>query len=144
MAAVDGVEVAHPMLGSAPDARADFDAFLAHVVATNRDVARIGSSDYHISHAPGQCRTYLFAREPSREGVLEAIRAGRTVGRRVDGTLVGDPALVEQVRAHRQDESTALPLARSLSGVCSWLGMAGLMLSLPLARPASGPPSQRV
>jgi hypothetical protein len=131
MAAVDGVEVAHPMLESEPDARSDFDVFFARVLSGNPDVARIGSSDYHVTDAPGQCRTYLFARERSRIGVLEAIRAGRTVARRADGSLVGDSALVEQVRAHVRPEPPATArAAHTLSAVCAWLGMAGLMLSL--------------
>lgn len=133
VAVVDGVEVAHPMLRQA-GATAEFDDFFARVRARNPDVAHIGSSDYHISEAPGECRTYLFAREQSPAGVLEAIRSGRTVARRVDGTLLGDPALVEQVRTHVRDQPAARPFTRTLSAACAWLGVAGLMLSLPLGR----------
>ena len=133
MAAVDGVEVAHPVLREAGKA-GDFDDFFARVLARNPDVARIGSSDYHVSQAPGECRTFVFARDRSREGVLEAIRAGRTVARRVDGTLLGDPGLVEQVRTFVRDAPGPSPIARWLSAVCAWLGIAGLTLSLPLRR----------
>ena len=39
----------------------------------------VGSSDDHGLGRIGLCRTYLFARDDSEEGVLEALRAGRTV-----------------------------------------------------------------
>jgi hypothetical protein len=130
MAAVDGVEVAHPVLESEPGATDEFDAFFARVLARNPDVARIGSSDYHVTHAPGQCRTYVFASSATREGVLDAIRAGRTVAQRPDGSLVGDPRLVEQVRANVRREPSTARAARTWSAACAWLGMAGVMLSL--------------
>jgi hypothetical protein len=146
MAAVDGVEVAHPVLRE-EGKTGEFDDFFARASAINPGVAPIGSSDYHVSQAPGECRTYLFARERSRAGVLDAIRSGRTVARRVDGTLIGDPVLVEQVRAHVRDLPPPSPIARSLSAVCAWFGIAGLMLSLPLTRGFASsrgltPPSQ--
>jgi hypothetical protein len=136
MATVDGVEVAHPMLREVGSA-AEFDDFFARVQAGNPAVARIGSSDYHIGQAPGECRTYLFARERSRGGVLDAIRSGRTVARRADGTLLGDPALVQLVSAHVNLEDAATPPFALFSALCAWAGIAGLMLSLPGPTPPS-------
>jgi SAM-dependent methyltransferase len=128
MAAVDGVEVAHPMLGAEPETRGEFEAFFDRALAVNPDVARIGSSDYHVTQRPGECRTYLFARERSRAGVIEAIRSGRTVARRVDGTLIGDPALVALVRAHRREPPPHTSIMATLSAVLVWAGIAGLAL----------------
>jgi hypothetical protein len=129
IAAVDGVEVAHPMLRESTQALAEFDEFLARVLAGNPGVARIGSSDYHVTHAPGQCRTFLFARERTRDGVLDAIRAGRTVAQRADGTLVGDPALVALVRTHHRTIPRPVSLLPTISAALAWLGIAGLMMS---------------
>jgi hypothetical protein len=134
LAAVDGIEVAHPMLRAQPEARGEFEAFFDRALAVNPDVARIGSSDYHVTQRPGECRTYLFVRERSRAGVIDAIRAGRTVARRVDGTLVGDPALVARVRAHRRDLPPHTSIMATLSAVLAWAGLAGLALLFPTWR----------
>ena len=129
MAAVDGVEVAHPMLRESMQASKEFDEFFARVLAGNPGVARIGSSDFHVTHAPGQCRTYLFARERTREGVLDAIRAGRTVAQRADGSLAGDPALVALIPTHHRTIPRQASLLPTLSAVLAWLGIAGLMMT---------------
>jgi SAM-dependent methyltransferase len=128
MAAVDGVEVAHPVLLAEPETRGDFEAFFHRALAVNPDVARIGSSDYHVTRTPGECRTYLFARERSQAGVIDAIRSGRTVARCADGTLIGDPALVALVHAHERQPQPRTSVMATLSAVLVWAGMAGLAL----------------
>jgi PHP-associated len=58
----------------------------------------IGSSDYHGFGLIGYCRTYVFARTRTVQGVLEAVRDGRTVVYSRDHAY-GDPALIELASA---------------------------------------------
>jgi hypothetical protein len=67
--------------------------------------AAIGSSDHHGLGPLGYTRTYVFARERSEQGVLEAIRSRRTVV--YDrGRPDGDPTMIQLVA-----ESGGLPHA---------------------------------
>jgi hypothetical protein len=85
---LDGAEVRQPIVYVSQDDEAALDAFYRRA-----PVAAIGSSDYHGLGPLGVCRTYVFTREVSPAGVLEAIRAHRTVV--VDGGKVwGDAELV--------------------------------------------------
>lgn len=93
LAAIDAAEVAHPLTGMVDTGRDELTAFFTRARAVNRDLAPIGSSDFHLVAPLGVCRTYVFASAPTRDGVLDAIRAGRTVAEDQDGVLYGDPAL---------------------------------------------------
>lgn len=93
LASLDGAEVAHPLTGMLDTGRDELTAFFVRARAINPDLAPIGSSDFHMVAPLGACRTYVFASEPTREGVLAAIRGGRTVAEDQDGVLYGDPAL---------------------------------------------------
>jgi hypothetical protein len=87
-AKLDGTEVRQPNVYGRPGAAVEFEEFYRWAPA-----AAIGSSDYHGLGPLGLFRTYVFTREASAEGVLEAIRAHRTVV--VDGDRAwGDAALV--------------------------------------------------
>ena len=97
LAAVDGIEVAHPLTGSLETGRAELDAFYARARRVNPDVAPIGSSDFHMVAPLGACRTYVFAESVTADGVLDAIRAGRTVAEDQHGARYGDPALVSLI-----------------------------------------------
>jgi hypothetical protein len=97
LAAVDGTEVAHPE--RLEKYRRQYIEKFERARRLNPHAAAIGSSDVHNTRALGQCRTFVFARERSARGVLEAIRAGRTVAADERGRLFGDASLVAQVRA---------------------------------------------
>jgi len=85
---LDGSEVRQPIVFSWPYTAAELEAFYALA-----PTAAIGSSDHHGVGPLGLCRTYVFVREASVAGVLEAIRAHRTVV--VDGARAfGDADLV--------------------------------------------------
>ena len=73
--------------------------FYQRSAALNPTLAPIGSSDFHFGSTLGECRTYVFADAFSTAGVLDAIRRGSTVASDGHGTLTGDPARVEIVRA---------------------------------------------
>jgi hypothetical protein len=97
LAAIDAAEIAHPLTGMLATGRDELNAFFARARAVNRDLAPIGSSDFHMVAPLGVCRTYVFASQLTRDGVLDAIRAGRTVAQDQDGALYGDPALTRLV-----------------------------------------------
>jgi len=127
LAAVDGTEVARAE-PKEKYRREFFEAF-ERARRLNPHVAAIGSSDFHSSAPLGDARTYLFVREPSAKGVLDAIRAGRTVGADDRGQLFGDPSLVERVRANMPAARTdPHPWRRQLSVVLAWCGAAAMIL----------------
>jgi hypothetical protein len=105
VAAIDGAETAHPIAHERPTARAELTAFFTRARTINPDIAPIGSSDFHMVAPLGLCRTFVFAESVTVEGVLDAVRAGRTVARDKYGVLYGDPEftrLVEQSGAANQ------------------------------------------
>ena len=93
LASLDGAEVAHPLTAMHASGRDELTAFFARARAVNPGIAAIGSSDFHMVAPLGVCRTYVFAESVTVDGVLDAIRAGRTVAQDQDGVLYGDPGL---------------------------------------------------
>jgi predicted metal-dependent phosphoesterase TrpH len=123
---VDGTEAAHP--GDTEERQEFVDTF-DRVRRMNPHLAPIGSSDIHVTPALGACRTYLFVRERSISGVLEAIRAGRTVAADEGGSLYGAPDLVEGVRnAAPPARSDRHAFLRRFSLVLAWLGLVSMLI----------------
>jgi hypothetical protein len=95
MRKLDGAEVVHPV-GLRDEA---FAAQLREFYGRARLTA-IGDTDYHLGPmspqvgAMGLCRTYVFARERTEKGVLDALREGRTVVYDRDH-IYGDPAMIQ-------------------------------------------------
>ncbi len=129
LAAVDGIEVAHPLTDSLETGRAELDAFYARGRRLNPDAAPIGSSDFHMVAPLGACRTYVFAASVTTEGVLDAIRAGRTVAADRRGVLYGDPGLTRIVEqsgaAHQPPASRGVVL---LSAAMVLMGLLALVI----------------
>ena len=128
LADLDGVEVAHRDALS-PTMGLQFEEFYQRTLARNPEVAAIGSSDFHTSGPLGLCRTYLFVRERSEAGVLQAIRDGRTVGRCESGRLRGRPELVRLLEPYR--DALAPPnesLAQTLALLLVWLSLVALAI----------------
>jgi hypothetical protein len=81
------------------------------------------------------CRTLVFAHDDSEEGVMEALRAGRTVVHDLDGRAYGDPVLITALAAEPYQERPqdygyrgrgwVDRVARALG----WLGLVGLVLA---------------
>ena len=94
LARLDGAEVAHPLTQGRLTGREELTAFFTRARAVNPEVAPIGSSDFHMVAPLASNRTYVFAQSVSSEGVLDAIRAGRTVAEDQHGVRYGDPALI--------------------------------------------------
>ncbi|HUF23471.1 MAG TPA: CehA/McbA family metallohydrolase [Vicinamibacterales bacterium] len=128
LAAVDGIEVAHPLTGTLEAGRAELDAFYARARRVNPDVAPIGSSDFHRVAPLGACRTYVFAEAVTAEGVLDAIRAGRTVAEDQDGRFYGDPALVSLVNEAGIKGREGRPKLALAFALVVLMGFAGFMI----------------
>jgi hypothetical protein len=128
LAALDGSEICHPLGYIAPDVQQQFAQF-----RTRGTFAAIGSSDFHGMGQMGMCRTYVFVREASEAGILEAIRARRTVVYAASG-VYGDPQLIKLVADDRRFGQSLPPRAQSAAAWASGvLGLAGL--AALLARP---------
>ena len=123
LTALDGLEAAHPD-SLDPTITPQFEEFYQRILARNPEVAAIGSSDFHMSGPLGLCRTYLFVKERSQAGVIDAIRDGRTVGRCNDERLRGRPELVRLLEPHRD------ALAPPRDDLLSLIAMLGVWLSL--------------
>lgn len=128
---LDGLEAAHPdALQSTLTPQ--FEEFYQRTLARNREVAAIGSSDFHMNAPLGRCRTYLLARERSEAAVIDAIRAGRTVGRCGAGRLHGRPELVRLIEPYR--DALAPPREDVLSKMTTfgvWLALLALAILGP-------------
>lgn len=95
---LDGAEVMHPIAYTSRGASWRWLDLVEYWQDAPR-LAAIGSSDYHVASVLGLCRTLVFVHEPvGAAAVLDAIRARRTVVAALDGTLYGDPELVELLR----------------------------------------------
>jgi predicted metal-dependent phosphoesterase TrpH len=135
--AVDGIEASHPQMESSQDARRDFPEYFARAMALKPGTAAIGSSDFHYFAPIGLSRTYVFVREVTPAGVLEALRAARSVACDMRGETHGPPALAAAV-AGRCDDVTADPEGAtpvSAAGtVLAWVGLLALVLLGPSGR----------
>jgi hypothetical protein len=131
LADLDGVEVAHRDT-FAPEAGKQFDEFYERAMARNPQIAAIGSSDFHTSGPMGLCRTYLFVRERSQAGVMDAIRDGRTVGRCEGSRLRGRPELVRLLEPYR--DALAPPdetLAQTFALLLAWVSLVAIAIVGP-------------
>jgi predicted metal-dependent phosphoesterase TrpH len=126
MAVLDGSEVLHPLVYSHPETALQLEQFYLR-----KRMTAIGSSDYHGLGPMGLCRTYLFVRENSEQGVLEALRAGHTVVSD-RGRSYGDPDLIrlaaEDPRLQAGGIGRAHPLLAGFSCVLGVLGLIGAIL----------------
>ena len=130
VAALDGTEATHSDVYRLRDFREELAAFFERARRINPDVAAIGSSDFHaMPPAMGRCRTYLFVRERSKAGVLDAIRSGRTLAVDGDDRLTGDPSLIALLGDVRPaGRAEAHPISRWLAVAMAWFGALGLVL----------------
>jgi len=128
MQRLDGAEVCHPS-ALVPafiwreDVQKEYERF-----AARRPLAATGSSDFHGRGPIGVCRTYVFATDASEQGILDAVRARRTVVYGRDGRAFGDPALVRLAAEHgclRDRE----PFRRA-PGWLDWISRAAGLLGL--------------
>ena len=128
-ALLDGAEVAHPGALGSERARRELAEFFAYAGARNSSLAPIGSSDFHFGGVLGLCRTFVFTEEVSERGILEAIRAGRTVAYGGGDRLIGDPARVRAVEALLANRPPRWG-PDGPSRLAAWAALAGLFVLL--------------
>jgi hypothetical protein len=131
-AALDGAEIAHPLIIGSGEARRELLEFWRRARAHHPDLAPIGSTDFHARSPIGLCRTYVFARELTEAGVVEAVRSGRTVAYDPQGHASGDPSLVQVAERRWQAATAVLPEDPSwpemLSVMTALVGLLGMIL----------------
>ena len=130
LGAIDGFEAAHPAQHEWPKAARELAEFREVAFAARPSIAAIGSTDFHATAPLGLCRTFLFVTDVSERGVLDAIRAGRTVACDGDGKTYGSPALSAAVaeacaRAAGSPARDANAIG-SIGALLVWLGCIGL------------------
>jgi len=128
---LDAAEICHPLVYEHPEGQRELEAF-----AARGSVAAIGSSDFHGTGRMGLCRTFVFVREATAAGVLDALRAHRTIVFGRDGKAHGDPSLVRVAandprllaNARTWERVTAIDWISRLSGIVGLAAIAAIMI----------------
>ena len=125
---LDGVEVGHPMIDITKTWRGELLAFYERATSLHPGIAAIGSTDFHHFAPVGLGRTYLLVREATLAGVLDAIRAGRTVACDGLGESYGPPELVAMLADDCRRDAKLPPAGESaLDRFSTWLVWAALV-----------------
>jgi PHP-associated len=122
---LDGAEICHPVIYAYDEGQRELEQF-----AARQPVAAIGSSDFHGLGPMGTCRTYVFAATPDRTGILDAVRARRTIVFGKDGRAYGDPALLpyaDRLRGRAPAYDGHGSLLDWFSRIAGLAGLAGLV-----------------
>jgi len=137
VAALDGVEAAHPIIHRDESAKQDLATLYQRATREHPGIAAIGSSDFHNFAPIGLARTFLFTKSAGRDGVFEAVRAGRTVACDGLGVAYGPPVLTALVADDCRRAAAAAPAGAGWADTCAtwcvWLGL--LLLVLTSAEP---------
>jgi len=124
---LDAAEVVHPDAYRSAEKYAQLRQFY-----DRKPLTAIGSSDFHGNGQPGSSRTYVFVRENTQPGILQALRERHTVVYDRAGRAYGDPELI---RLAAEDGHLPVPDPNStpagLLGKCSRIaGLLGLLVAL--------------
>ena len=142
LAELDGSEVMHPLAFSdeaaeegrrSPWVWSDLRDFYQQARSEGHSLAAIGSSDYHFFGPIGICRTLVFTEDVSAEGILDAIRQGRTVVFDLEGQPYGDSELIALLAEAPYDwqpidynYGSTTPLDR-VTRTMAWFGLIGAL-----------------
>ena len=120
--ALNGAEIVRPEALAHSEAADRLDEFFARGTFT-----AIGSSDFHGLGPMGYARTWVFARERTAQGVMEALREGRTItyGR---SRTYGDPALAALAEQNGGLPHDVPPVP--LPGGLGWFSRIGILAAL--------------
>ena len=105
--------------------------FIRRAVVRRPSIASIGASDFHYFAPLGVCRTFVFVTERSPDGVLEAIRSGRTVACDSRGDTYGPAELASPVAAECRRVSASGSPAWGWGGLSTsgaWLAVLALVV----------------
>lgn len=98
---LDATELMHPIAfqGSASGIGpwTDMRDFYEDAKAQGHTLAPLGNSDFHAGSVLGLTRTFVFVEDDSAKGVVDAIRAKRTVTFDLEGKGYGDPMLLRSL-----------------------------------------------
>jgi hypothetical protein len=125
---LDAAEVVHPVALRDQGLAAELRQFFGRGRFT-----AIGDTDYHIGPMSpqvgvmGLCRTFVFVREPTEDGIVAALREGRTIVYDRD-RVYGDPSLIRLAATDGRLPQLALATQRPnslvlFSGVIGVLGL---------------------
>jgi len=136
MIRLDGSEVRHPAVYENPRVAPEFEQFYRR-----KSMTAIGSSDFHGLGYLGMCRTWVFVTEDTDQGVVDALRAGRTVVYDDNGRAWGDPELIRlsahsglRERGITPDGADALGRISRVSALLGLLGALMFGFRFPLSR----------
>jgi hypothetical protein len=131
---LDGVEVMHPNAYASTKKAEEIRSFYRRAEENGGHLTAFGSSDYHWFNSLGICRTYVFAHKNDEPGILEALRAGRTIVFDPDGNAYGNSELIRLLQDEpiTRDVSdyryTGSGLVDVITRTLGWLGLIGLVL----------------
>jgi predicted metal-dependent phosphoesterase TrpH len=120
---LDGAEVLHPIAHASEDLAAQLRTFYSSAPLT-----AIGDSDYHGLGPIGLCRTYVFTKEETEQGILDALRHGRTVVYDRAGNAYGDAALIRLAAGNLLRATPAAGLLSMFSRLAGILGLIAVAL----------------
>ena len=131
---LDGTEIMHPKAYASGGRWEEMRDFYWRAEASGHRLTAIGSSDYHWFNSLGICRTYVFARSNDENGILDAVRAGRTVVYDLAGNPYGEPELIRLLQAHPIQREvgnyncSGSGVIDTIARACGWCGLIGLLL----------------
>jgi predicted metal-dependent phosphoesterase TrpH len=120
--ALDGAEIVRPEALVSDEATTRLREFFARGPFT-----AVGSSDFHGLGPMGFARTWVFAREPTSQGVIDALREGRTIVYGRD-RIYGNAELIALA-----EKSGGLPHGVPpvpLPGALAWFSRIGILAAL--------------
>lgn len=127
LASADGIEAAHPAMFVRDWYRIDLIRSYERARTLRPSMAAIGSTDFHFWQPVGLCRTYLFVTSVDRDGVLDAIRSGRTVACDATGAVYGPAGLAaETASLCAADTAAAAHANRRVERASALLALAAL------------------
>lgn len=134
---LDGIEVVHPLAYRSSSVIGPWSD-IAELARGDcgRGKAMLGNSDYHAGSVLGVVRTFVFVREPTEAGVIEAIRERRTVAVAPDGSVFGPADLAASLEAEPLAPRPAdygYAGAGPLDRITRALGLLGLIALLVLS-----------
>jgi len=131
---LDGAEVMHTNAYASNQKAEEMSSFYQRASKNNPRLTAVGSSDYHWFNSLGISRTYIFVRNNDEPGILEALRAGRTVVFDRDGNAFGNSELIrllqnEPIRRDTGDyRYRGSGIFDVITRTLGWLGLIGLVL----------------
>lgn len=122
---LDAVEVVHPMVYFDREGSdwswSHMRDFYLQALDDGHALAPIGASDFHALSPLGLCRTLVFSESATEQGIVDAVRAGRTVVYDPDGVAYGAERWVDLLESVDYQPSEA-DIGYAAAGALDWTG----------------------